>query len=282
MSVMRSGPAVAMLAAMLLAASAGAARAGAPGLPASEIDSLRVEGERFYREAVEADSGDPAAAADLYRKAILRFDRIASRGGIRNGKLYYNIGNAWFRLGDTGRAILNYRRAAFFMPNDVNLRRNLEYARSRVAVQVEPRQREKVFETLFFLHYDLPTRARLSIFLAAFAGAWTLAALRLFLRRSWVRVCLIAAAVVAVAMLVSLSVEAIDRSRRPAGVVTAGPVVVRKGDAETYQPAFTEPLNAGTEYVVVERRPGWLHIELESGARGWMPEGAGEAVFPAD
>ena len=71
MSVMRSGPAVAMLAAMLLAASAGAARAGAPGLPASEIDSLRVEGERFYREAVEADSGDPAAAADLYRKAIL-------------------------------------------------------------------------------------------------------------------------------------------------------------------------------------------------------------------
>lgn len=31
--------------------------------------------------------------------------------GYRNGQLYYNLGNAHFRLNQVGRAILNYERA---------------------------------------------------------------------------------------------------------------------------------------------------------------------------
>ena len=76
-------------------------------------------------------------------------------GGIENGKLYYNLGNVYFRMNDIGRAILNYRRAESYIPNDPNLHQNLSYARSRRLDEIEERQKTKVLRTLFFWHYDL-------------------------------------------------------------------------------------------------------------------------------
>ena len=53
---------------------------------------------------------DPEQAKALYLKAALRFERIAQEGNIQNGKLYYNMGNTYFRMGDIGRAIRDMRR----------------------------------------------------------------------------------------------------------------------------------------------------------------------------
>jgi hypothetical protein len=51
------------------------------------------------------------------------------------------------------------------------------------------------------------------------------------------------------------------------------------GDADTYQPSFKEPLHAGSEFRLIEKRPGWWRVELENGDRTWIPDGAAELVF---
>ena len=61
-----------------------------------------------------------------------------------------------------------------------------------------------------------------------------------------------------------------DSVRR--GVVVVDEVTVRKGNAESYEPAFTEPMTEGMEFRLVERRGSWLQIELSNGNRGWVPE----------
>ncbi|MBU8922330.1 MAG: tetratricopeptide repeat protein [Bacteroidales bacterium] len=243
------------------------------------LDEYLVRGDDAFRRGMELDSSDPDAAKDYYRRAILNFEHIAEEGGVQNGKLYYNIGNAWFRMDDLGRAILNYKRAALFSPNDQNLAQNLEYARTRRVSRVEVPEREIIFKTLFFIHYDIPSRVRLAVFIAAFALVWMSAGAWLFMRRGYLKIMITVFSIVSVIFMVSLSVEMASRSSRPEGVVVAGEVIARKGDAETYQPSFTEPLSPGTEFRLLERRTQWWHIELEDGARCWIPAGAGETVI---
>ena len=58
------------------------------------------------------------------------------------------------------------------------------------------------------------------------------------------------------------------------GVVTADEIAARKGNAESYEPAFKEPLPIGTEFTLLERRGAWLQVRLSEGQQAWIPEAA--------
>lgn len=236
------------------------------------------KGEASFRRGMQLDSTDPENARVHYTEAIINFEHIVNEFGIRNGKLYYNIGNAYFRLEDLGRAILNYRRALLYQPNDQNLAQNLEYARSRRVNRVEPTEKDRIFKTLFFLHYDIPSRIRLDVLVVSFCMIWVFSTMFIFLRKGWLRAMIVIASVLSVLFLTSLIVEKAGRRHKPAGVIISSEVTARKGDADTYQPSFTDPLYSGTEFRVLEKRTKWWHIELEDGARCWIPSSAGELV----
>jgi hypothetical protein len=208
----------------------------------------------------------------------MRFERLVRDGGIENGKLYYNIGNAYFRMKDIGRAILNYRRAEQYLPNEPNLHQNLAAARQRRVDAIEERQRTRVLKTLFFWHYDLSPRLRGTLFAGAFALLWVGAAARLFLRRSWLNVTIGVLAIGAALLCGSVLADVLTlRNVRP-GVIVSAEVVARKGDSETYEPSFKEPLHAGTEFRLVEDRGGWYHVALVDGRKCWIPSRAAEMV----
>ena len=257
-----------------------AEKASSAELNESELSEHLSSAEKAFRLGVSLDQTDPSVAHDQYERALLYYERLAREEGVRNGRLYYNIANSYFRLGDLGRAIVNYKRAALYIPQDENLKQNLEYARSRRVDRIELEERARIFKTLFFLHYDVPSRIRLAIFAAAFTAVWALAVLVLFVRLPAIRTLLVVSSVVCGLFLVSILVEAVQAARNPEGVVTAREVIARKGAADTYQPSFTEALHAGTEFTALERRPGWIHIELGNSSRGWIPESAGELVIP--
>ena len=70
------------------------------------------------------------------------------RAGFENGHLYYNMGNALFRLDRLGPAILNYERARLYIPRDADLNFNLNYARDRVQDQMP--ESEGLIHSAFF------------------------------------------------------------------------------------------------------------------------------------
>jgi hypothetical protein len=165
------------------------------------------------------------------------------------------------------------------MRNDGNLRQNLDYARNRRADRIELRQKEKVLKTLFFIHYDIPSRMKLIVFAISFGALWLSAAARLILKAGWLKIAIAVSAVVSAVFLASLVVDTASLARTPGGVITAEETIGRMGDADTYQPSFKEPLHAGSEFRLLEKRPGWWRIELENGDRTWIPDGAAELVF---
>ena len=244
----------------------------------SELRTVFSEANGLFREANEVAAQNPIAAEDLYRRAALRFERLVDEGAVRNGKLYYNLGNAYFRANDIGRALLNYRRAEQGSPHDLNLQQNLSAARASRLDTFEPTEQDRVLRTLLFWHYDFSTRVRTAIFALAALICWVLAGWRLFRPEATPRGVLIGSAVTAVLFLGSLLVDAYRQSEQSPGVILAHEVVARKGNGESYEPSFKEPLHAGTEFLVLDERGAWRHIELPDSRRCWVPVGAGELV----
>ena len=171
----------ALLSFLLLAISATAQLTTEP-----ERQALFVEANQLFREANEVAATNPIAADDLYRRSALRFERLVTVGGVRNGQLFYNIGNAYFRTNDVGRAILNYRRAEQYIGDDPNLVQNLNHARGTRLDSFEETQETQVLKTLLFWHYDISTGSRSMLFALLAAVFWTAAAVRLF-RSEWAR-----------------------------------------------------------------------------------------------
>lgn len=259
----------AALALVLLASSIG--RFQGATLETGQAREILAQAQQYFRQANEARIADPNGARDLYLRAALRFERIAQDGEIHNGRLYYNTANAYFQSGDIGRAILNYLLAERLIPGDPNLAQNLAHARQTRVDAFEDKHETKVLKTLLFWHYDLSPRVRLSLLAIFSAIFWAGAATRL-LRRNWApRWLLAAAGLIALLFLASISVESYASARETPGVILNEQVVARKGDADSYEPAFTEPLHAGTEFVLVEDRGDWVQAELSDGRRCWLP-----------
>ena len=249
------------------------------GLTDAQKQDLYSQAKENFRQAEEAVQQDPEASRELYKRAALRFERLVREGGIQNGRLYYNIANTHMRLGDVGRAILNYRRAEEYIAGDPNLQQNLAHARSRRQDQVPERQRTKVLKTLLFWHYDLSPGTRSVLFTVSFLFFWLVAGVRLFsvrMGRVWL---LVSAGILWMLFLGSLVVEDVTRIQVRQGVVLADEVVGRKGDGKTYQPSFKEPLHAGTEFLLVEERLNWYQIELSDGRRSWIPNKSAELLW---
>jgi tetratricopeptide (TPR) repeat protein len=239
---------------------------------------LYSQGTEFFHQATEISESDPAAARDLYSKALLRFERLAAEGDIRNGKLFYNIGNIYFLLDDMGRAILNYRKAAQYIPNDPNLVKNLSYARSMRRDKLEIKDKEKIIHTLFFFHYDLEIQTRLILFSLFYISFWIFAAIKVFSKRPYTSWGLWVTLLFTMMFGGSLFMAGRQASMNSIGVILAPEVIGRQGDAESYQPSFADPLHAGTEFKLIENRGVWWQIELPDGRSSWIPAKSGELV----
>ena len=254
----------------LLAAGFSTPLLRAESLDEAQVADLYAQAKDFFRQANELAAVSPAQAEDLYGKAAMRYERIIREGGVQNGKLYYNLGNVYFRLKDLGRAILNYRRAEQYIPNDPNLKQNLDYAREKRLDDIEEKQETKVLKTLFFWHYDLSTKGRIIIFSVCSIMLWTAAVIRIFSRASYLRWCITVSFILSLLLAGSLLAEELSlRNSRP-GVVISGEVVARKGNSDTYEPSFKDPLHSGTEFTLIEDRGSWYQIELADARTCWV------------
>ena len=139
-------------------------------------------------------------------------------------------------------------------------------------------ERRKVLNTLFFWHYDISSGVRLRIFAVCFIAFWALAAARLYTRRPGMNGALVVLGVAWASLFASLTLEARSYRNEPRGVILAEETIARKGDGETYQPSFAEPLHAGTEFRVREDRGAWLYVVLPDDRACWIRRDAAGLV----
>ena len=252
--------AFALIAVLALAALPIAAAAQGPGdleaMAATNAlyeDGLYDQAARSYQQLVDKGYGDPA--------------------------LYYNLGNAYFKQGDIGRAVLNFLRAERLAPRDGDIRANLDFARSQTLDVLDSGEAPFVrFVTSLLFRVTAGELGAVALAL------WLLFAACLLLvmagPRRWLALVRPAALAAAVLLLLGggslagrIYVDSVSRE----AIIVAEEVDVLSGPGSRYTPEFT--LHAGAETGLVERRGAWARIALPGGSlQGWVPAASVEEV----
>ena len=85
--------------------------------------------------------------------------------------IHFNLGNAFFKSGQLGRAIASYRRAEQLAPRDPDVRANLQFVRARVAGPTAPPGRWQEWLGRFTVNeWTAPACVALWIFLLLLAA----------------------------------------------------------------------------------------------------------------
>jgi tetratricopeptide (TPR) repeat protein len=216
--------------------------------------------------------GKVAEARNLY-------EQIASNGYV-SGDLYYNLGNAYYRLGDLGHAILNYERARRLAPADEDLNHNLQLASLRVTDRIEPTPRLFIWDYWDSVKGSVSTSTATWITYAMFL-LLVVASMVLILGRGYgLRRAALLGGIVSAIFLVGSGLflwdKISDDNRRDEAVVLAAITTIKNSPDAKSSDAFV--LHAGVKVRVIDSVNEWIKIRLADGKVGWMEQGAAETI----
>jgi len=206
-----------------------------------------------------------------YDESVHLYESIAA-SGISNGKLYYNLGNAYMRSGRTGLALLNYRRAELHIPRNSDLRFNIQYALTKVRDSIECRGYTETLRDLCFWYTRMSATEIFWTAVILNALFWLLLLARFFYRREGLTIVLVIVLFMALIFCTSAAVKHYVVVFMPQGVVTAPEMLVRSGTGLNDTVLFK--LHEAAEFTVEEERDQWVLISLCDGKKGWVQAGS--------
>jgi len=209
---------------------------------------------------------DFAAAAEAYEAALR---------GAHDARAEYNLGNALFKSGRIGEAIVRYRRAYALAPRDADVRGNLAFARAyrldKLLASSNPLARALDGAFRWLSRREAALAAALLFALAA-------AALALWIVRRWAAAGLAALVLALPALLCLLGQQVWSAEvRSQPAVVVVPEVSAASGPGEEFKQILL--LHDGTEVRVREARGDWRLVQLPGGSGGWVPARAIERIY---
>jgi hypothetical protein len=219
-----------------------------------------------------------ATNTTMYAEAAQQFEFLVSEEGIRNGQLFYTLGNSWFMAGDLGRAILNYRRAEMYLPNSADVQHNLQAALEMRADLIPEKELHPLAARLLGWHFKTSLTLRWWLFAGCWMVFWAAWLWTLRSPKKEARITAAVSGLLGLALMASLLTDTLGARNAQPGVVIAKEILARKGDGSMYAPAFLEPLHSGTEFQCLEDRGKWWHIRLADGQTCWIPASAAERL----
>lgn len=209
-------------------------------------------------------------AAGDFKAAIADYEEVV-RSGQDTPNLFYNLGNAYFRQKDFGRAILNYERALALEPRHPEAQANLRIARDEArALELVPSRWER------WLALANTNQYAVTAAVAFWVGLFALAIFIFNRRRPVAFVLSILALSIFVFSLFAVYELSHEKDGRNLAVVTTDSVEARLATADTANRVLTLP--AGSEIQILSRRGDWIYAALPNNLRGWMPANTAEQV----
>lgn len=237
---------------------------------AADAQSFSFASDSTHAEVSKA-LADSAYSAGEYATAIDLYERLLIDG--ESAVLYYNLGNAYYKVDDMSHAILNYERALRLNPSDKDVRFNLDLARSKTIDRVNDRV------DIFFVRWFRSLTSLLSL------DGWASVAIVTFLlflfavalfvfgrKRSLRKTSLILALILLFLTVCSNGIGYGQKRRlnnRTEAIVMDPSVVVRS----TPSPSGTElfVLHEGRKVTITDdAMQAWKQIALEDGNVGWI------------
>ncbi len=236
-------------------------------IQAKDLDSLWTAGVQAYTDGKFSDAS--AAWTSI------------EESGQKSAKLYYNLGNAWFKQGNYPKAILNYERALRLDPSYSDARYNLEFTNNFVQDKIEPVPEFILKSFARKICYLMSSNAWAAIFLVLFAAALVMGLL--FLLGSSVgkrRVgfyCGIVLLLLSAGAL-SFSIWQKSDSVKTDTAIVMSPVSSVKSSPSSGSSKDLFVIHEGTKVTILDEVGTWRNISLADGRQGWITSNELEVI----
>ncbi|RNC64208.1 tetratricopeptide repeat protein [Proteiniphilum sp. X52] len=230
--------------------------------------------------AVSDDAREAAAQAyraQDYKESITLYEELIAQEMAEDrvsAQLYYNLGNAYFRDNQLGKAILCYERALLLDPGDGDIRHNLRFARNRTVDRID------TAADLFLENWFRGVRNLFSSNQWAVTGIiffilfLVCAAVYLFIRLLWARKTAFYAGIALFLLMIAANIFAFsqkrERTRGDAAIVMAGAATVNTSPDTGSNQLFE--LHEGTKVKIRNRDGNWFEIQIPDGSVGWIQQ----------
>ena len=220
---------------------------------------------RSAEPQADFDTANRLFEAGKFGEAAAQYEKLIHQGSA-SAPVYFNLGNAHFRNGQTGRAISAYRQAELRTPRDPDLRANLEFARRAATDAGTPPAPgfSDGIRRLTLNEWAIGVTASTWVFFGLLAAGRFKRGLAASL------VTTTRAAFVAWMLFVG-GLFGAHRSCRPGqeGVVIVSNAAARYGPFDESKSSFS--LRDGTEVRIVDAKDTWLQVRDAQGRTGWLP-----------
>ena len=225
----------------------------------------------FSQSDAEFMKADQAYAQGHFKEAIDGYEGLV-RSGQWSANLFYDLGNAYFRTGDFGRAILNYERALVLEGHHPEATANLQIARDEArALEMEQSWPER------YLRFASTNQYSIMAAIAFWVGAFCVIRLVFLRRRSNVTIALAIFSLLVFATSTFSAYKFEYGSKGSAlAIVTGKDVQARLATADTANAVLALP--PGSEIKILSTRGDWLYAALPNNLRGWIPAKDAERV----
>lgn len=229
-------------------------------IQAKDLDSLWTAGVQAYTDGKFADASTAWTSIE--------------ESGQKSAKLYYNLGNAWFKQGNYPKAILNYERALRLDPSYSDARYNLEFTGNFVQDKIEPVPEFILKSVARKVCYVMGSNAWAVIFLVLLAAALMMGLL--FLLGSSVgkrRAGFYCGIVLLLLSAGALSFSAWQKSdsMKTDTAIVMSPVSSVKSSPSSGSSKDLFVIHEGTKVTILDEVGSWKNISLADGRQGWIP-----------
>lgn len=232
----------------------------------------------LHAGAFDADfeKGNAAYSAGDYAQAIAAYQGILG-AGYHSAELYYNLGNACFRAGQLGRAVLYYTRARQLNPRDEDIRANLAFTRRFAVDKIEVTEETILLDYVnrffdFFSLNEITWLAALIYFLTAAAILAHYIYRWIYLPKPVVVLLVSLFVVAAVFAGVKLDRDVLTRT----GVVLDQQTEVKNGPGGDFTNQFTA--HAGLMFTIEREESGYYLVDFENRLKGWILKSAAAEI----
>lgn len=236
-------------------------------IQAKDLDSLWTAGVQAYTDGKFSDAS--AAWTSI------------EESGQKSAKLYYNLGNAWFKQGNYPKAILNYERALRLDPSYSDARYNLEFTSNFVQDKIEPVPEFILKGVARKVCYVMGSNAWAVIFLVLLAAALVMGLL--FLLGSSVGkrragfYCGIVLLLLSAGAL-SFSIWQKSDSVKTDTAIVMSPVSSVKSSPSSGSSKDLFVIHEGTKVTILDEVGSWKNIALADGRQGWITSNELEVI----
>lgn len=206
-----------------------------------------------------------------FDEAIKAYETIVQKG-YEGTSLHYNLGNAYYRVGKIGYAILNYEKALKLSPDDEDVQHNLNLAQLNVKDKIEAlppfflfRIWESVLAAFSADGWTILSHVLLILFL--FALGFYFFAKNIVQQRAafYSFVVLLIFFLLSVSLLI---VKLNQESNLKYGIVLNTSLTAKTSPDPQGKTAFV--IHEGLKVKVEDRVDNWLKIRLQDGQIGWV------------